>query len=483
MYRKPTKGFFEQDNSAKVKSRLGFRSSPSHPFIGADGIHMSQSKQSFPRKRPGNASGSQSSPNVSASSSAVPASADARAKLSAFAFTKPATPRKTPPDPSSDPTASASHSPKQDDGFPTPPPPPPPPGGLPTPIKPPPASLGDPPQTPAPRLNIRDLLLSTEDEKPMPDSEMDDLSGEHVTWAKSTPVLRKEGLKRPASSSPPELRTPAGKRQHIHSGMLSSSADPAMQLWKKYGSDSDLAQRPANPAARLFAPDPADRSPSTLRRAVPPGVQTTHNRIRRRQTSAPESGFEPHSPQLEDGELAAAAAAAAAPAIKKGSKNSRVVNLVDQVKQNLSRRGTNPAASSALMAGSGEGGVFSSSPPPPRAPLGLEEEEDAAEGSVAPAAPKKPSPGFGDDDEDDYGDFDIDMETIDEIDRQSQVPRQQQQQQQQPPEPQLAVPAPVSPDLDEFNDFGDDDDLFTGAEFEQLVAQYDSPSQVGPRPS
>lgn len=297
---------------------------------------------------------------------------------------------------------------------------------------------------------------------------MDDLSGEHVTWAKSTPILRKEGLKRPASSSPPELRTPAGKRLHVHSEMLSSSADPAMQLWKKYGSDSDLAQRPANPAARLFAPDPADRSPSTLRRAIPPGAQTTHNRIRRRQASAPETVSEPHSSHLEDGEPGAVAA----PAIKKSSKNSRVVNLVDQVKQNLSRK-NQPAASSAPLAGSEDGGIFSSSPP--QAPLGREEEEDTTAGFVVPAAPENP-PGFEDDDEDDYGDFDIDMETIDEIDRQSQAPRQQ------PPESQPTVPAPASPDLDEFNDFGDDD-LFTGAEFEQLVAQYDSPSQVGPRPS
>ncbi|KAF8252252.1 hypothetical protein K440DRAFT_633510 [Wilcoxina mikolae CBS 423.85] len=455
-HRKPTKGFLEQDNSAK-------------------------SKQSFHRRKAGSNQASRNSTG-SSSSSALPASADAKSKLSAFAFTKPATPRKTPPDEQVETQNTVLDSPGQDNGFPTPSKTTadenPHMAGLPTPNRPTPESLREPPQTPVPRLNIRDLLQSTEEDKAFSDSQADELPGEHVTWQKSTPIIKKKRssqLKRNASSSPPEVRTPAAKRQLGNSSILPSSADPAMQLWKKYGSDSDSAQRPANPAARLFAPDRVDKSPSNLRRSTAPGAPTTHNRLKRRKTTHFDLANE-SVPDSEDDELDAV------PAVKKkGSKSLRVGSLVDQVKQDLNRR-QKPLASSAPLANSGEN-FFSSSP----SQAVDYPEEMMVEENTAPATIEKVQD-F--DDEDDYGDFDIDMETIDEIERQSQAYHL--------PPPQLptvpavpavpavsavsAVPTVVSPALDEFNEFSDDD-IFCGAEFEQLVAQFDTPAKVGNGPT
>jgi hypothetical protein len=231
-----------------------------------------------------------------------------------------------------------------------------------------------------------------------------------------------------------------------------------MQLWKKYGSDSDSAQRPANPAARLFAPDRIDKSPSNLRRSTASGGPTTHNRLKRRKTTHFDLANE-SVPDSEDDEPDAI------PAVKrKGSKSLRVGSLVDQVKQDLNRR-QKPLASSVPLANSGDN-FFSSSPS-----QAVDHPEDIMEETPTPAIVEKPQD-F--DDEDDYGDFDIDMETIDEIERQSQA--------YQPPTPQLpavpTVPTAVTPALDEFNEFSDDD-IFCGAEFEQLVAQFDTPANVG----
>jgi len=329
--------------------------------------------------------------------------------------------------------------------------------GLPTPDRPTPASLREPPQTPVPRLNIRDLLQSTEDDKAFSDSQAEDLPGEHVTWAKSTPIIKKGGahsqLKRNVSSSPPEIRTPAAKRQ-----LGSSTADPAMQLWKKYGSDSDSAQRSANPAARLFAPDRVDKSPSNLRRSTAPGVLTTHNRLKRRKTTHFDLLHEV-VPDSEDDEPDAIQVVK-----KKGSKSLRVGSLVDQVKQDLNRR-QKPLASSAPLTNSGEN-VFSSSPS-----RATDHPEDMMDAQPAPMTTEKLQD-F--DDEDDYGEFDIDMETIDEIERQSQANHL-------PPPPLSTVPTAGTPALDEFNEFSDDD-IFCGAEFEQLVAQFDTPAKVGDGP-
>jgi hypothetical protein len=149
---------------------------------------------------------------------------------------------------------------------------------------------------------------------------------------------------------------------------------------------------------------------------------------------------------------------------KKGSKSLRVGSLVDQVKQDLNRR-QKPLASSAPLTNAGEN-VFSSSPS-----QATDHPEDMMDAQPAPMTTEKLQD-F--DDEDDYGEFDIDMETIDEIERQSQANHL-------PPPPLSTVPTAGTPALDEFNEFSDDD-IFCGAEFEQLVAQFDTPAKVGDGP-
>jgi hypothetical protein len=413
---------------------------------------------------------------------------------------------------------------------------------LPTPVKPSPiglptphrslAKLHDPPATPIPRLNIRDLLRSAEEDKPFPDTQMEDVSGEQVTWAKATPLAKKGGNKPSKSihsSSPTYMKTPAPKRVSIYEeSPLASSADPAMQLWKKYGSDAD-PQRSANPAARLFAPGGLDRSPSNLRRTATTRVPGS-NRLKRRITTQLEGAADTKSASEDD--------EGGAGTQEKKVKKTRITNLVDKVKEDLNRKMHAPPSSAPAL-NSGDN-YFSSSPPhrgnvmdtptvkkarpPPQRPqddiFDVKATVKSSTTIVQKLGPITNASLLQDDDDEDYGsDVDVDFDVIDEIIQQSQQAAVSRALTQAPPvvkaplmtaphpitkahpiikappitkappvikappmmkaPPVAAAPPPATFNDDDFgDDFGDDDDLFQGEEFQSLVAQLDSQDKV-----
>lgn len=445
-----------------------------------------KAKSGYRKKAVGGNTSSRPS-NSNSSSSSLPASKDAKSKLSGFAFAKPATPSTSSQadDPDLDTTPRHSSAPVIELDV---------PADVPTPTKtvagdvepvqlPTPRrlrSLSDLPATPKPRLSIEHLL--TDEEKAFPDSQPDDRNEVRVTWERSTPGVRMRH-KRAASSSPPPIRTPLGKRQ----AMLSKPTDdPAMELWKKYGLGMDAGlrkDRPANPAVRLFAPDREDRSPSNLRRGTSSETPATLNRLKRRKTQSFELFRESES--LESGLDIPAGT------IKKASRQERVVSLMDQVKQSMKQKAR------------GKLPILPSSPPPHA------DSEDPPQSSPlhrSLAAPPQPSAvstnisTTNDSDSEDFGDFDdadIDMEFIEKVEeieriastaRQSQALAQSQALEQHTSPPPQPVPPPPPPQslaqpeaatvLDEFNESGDDD-LFGSIEFQELVAQYDAPVKVG----
>ena len=346
------------------------------------------------------------------------------------------------------------------------------------------ASISDLLTTPKPRLNIEHLL--TDEEKPFSDSQPEDRNEVRVTWERSTPGVRKRH-KRAASSSPLPARTPLNKRQAV----LKLTDDPAMELWKKYGVGMDAGlrkDRPANPAVRLFAPGREDRSPSNLRRGASLETPATFNRLKRRKTQSFELS---HESDLLESDLEIPAGT-----IKKASRQERVVSLMDQVKQSMKQkaRGKLPVLKSSPPP------QLDSEDPPQSSPLLAEWHRSVA----APPASSPPVVSTGitanDSDSEDFGDFDdkdIDMEFIEKVEeieriastaRQSQALAQSQPLEQSVPPPLPPVPLQPQPlpqpvaaaVLDEFNEFGgDDDDLFGSIEFQQLVAQYDAPVKVG----
>jgi hypothetical protein len=420
--------------------------------------------------------------------SSFPASSDTKSKLSAFAFTKPATPQESqircadvliesPVEGSSIPTPSKSIA--GDIGS----------WQIPTPRKTSAiASLKDPPQTPVPRLDISELLRNPEEKLLYPDSQPEDWNEERVTWARSTPGARKP--KRCASSSPPPARTPSVKRQYSSSSSaIPSSADPAMELWKKYGgrrySDESM-QRHANPATRLFTLDRVDKSPSNFRRAAAstPEALTGHVWLKRRKTSSFERAREADALTSGDDDTSNGAT------LTKRSRQARVVSLLDQVKQNMNKSASKPSTLPAFSSASElEENMPPSSPLLAGRPQCLDGPTEA--GSLSASIELTEDWGS------DYGEFDdadIDMEFIEKVEEIERTTTASQHYETceepllppaRPPSCPAQSPASIegSPVHDDFNEFDEYDDVFGSIEFEQLVAQYDQPcNDVGDGP-
>ncbi|KAA8893186.1 hypothetical protein FN846DRAFT_556690 [Sphaerosporella brunnea] len=444
MSRRPTKGFLEQDHSKKPKS-------------------------SYPRKANSN---HQPARSVGRDLSSLPVSSETKSKLSAFGFTKPATPQKpeirgaacstnlldSPSEGSRIPTPSQTITSEVGKSQ------------LPTPRRPSKiASLENPPQTPMPRLNITELLSDPEEKLLYPDSQPEDWNEARVTWARSTPGTRPP--KRCASSSPAPVRTPSSRRQHGgSSSAISSTADPAMELWKKYGTarySDESTQQAANPATRLFAQEGVDISPSNLRRAatLPSDAVTVHTRLKRRKTASFEWTRDADTTTSGD-EISGRG-----PNLTKRTRQARVVSLLDQVKQNMTKSASKPFS---LPVSSSANELDEDMPP--SSPLLPGRSQHA--GTLASTSVQA----TGDSDSEDYGDFDdadIDMEflkKVEEIERTASAAQSHDS-------PQPPVPVDSPPVLDEFNEFDEYDEVFGSIEFEQLVAQYDQPSNdVGDGP-
>ncbi|KAI5819770.1 hypothetical protein BZA77DRAFT_303504 [Pyronema omphalodes] len=308
-----------------------------------------------------------------------------------------------------------------------------------------------------------------------------------------------------------------------------------MQLWKKYGSDAD-PQRSANPAARLFAPGGLDRSPSNLRRTGTSRVPGS-NRLKRRMTTQLEGAADMKSASEDD----EGGAGTQEKKVKKSRITNLVDKVKEDLNRKMHappssapalNSGDNYFSSSPPHRGNVmDTPTVKKARPPPQGP-----QDDIFDvkatvkssttivqrlGSITNASLLQ-----DDDDEEDYGsDVDVDFDVIDEIIQQSQQASVSRALTQAPPAakaplittphpitkahpvtdaypitkappitkeppaikahplmkapPAAAVPPPVMFNDNDFDDdFGDDDDLFEGEEFQSLVAQLDSQDQV-----
>lgn len=154
-------------------------------------------------------------------------------------------------------------------------------------------------------------------------------------------------------------------------------------------------------------------------------------------------------------------------------RNARINDLADQVKRGM-KATKNHVSPTTPGPSSGED-VFCSSPP--RVP---DNPRNLGHMAVEMANEKLPEK-CDSDSNDEFGDFDdadIDMdflEKIDEIERiASTAPRQ--------PQANTAVisqaPQTATPASDDFNEFGMDDDIFCGDEFESFISQFDTQTQA-----
>jgi hypothetical protein len=329
------------------------------------------------------------------------------------------------------------------------------------------------PQTPIPRLSISDLMCPEEDKS---DNQVDEWPEARVIWARSTPggdssrFLSHVETKRSASSSPPQVKTPSTKRNR---GNISTEAivDPATQLWDKYraGVESASGQRPTNPAARLFDPDRVDRSPSALQRAhSAPDVLKPSSRYKRRKTSGLESLGSTNSSMATKGDEGSKI---------KGSLQARVVDLMEQVKQNMNRSvKTLPTQGSLPPLVDYREDVFSSPP------IQITERfsstqptkgNEKLEGTEA--VNSSDSEEFGE-----FDDADFDMDILDALERaSSSMPSNNMTPSRidRAVNPAIAPVVDETPGLDHFDDEFDDD--FFSEDIEKIVAQYDAPTPHG----
>ena len=179
---------------------------------------------------------------------------------------------------------------------------------------------------------------------------------------------------------------------------------------------------------------------------------------------------------------------------QKELRQARVASLLDQVQQNMSkpaRPQAMPSSPSPLVSRYSpreqQTDIPSSPPLPPQRP------KDWGGDQSGPKVQHLQGPDPESDLESDYGvdDEDIDMEfmeKVEEIERITSTARQQSQVQKEPPPlpaqppPRHPPPTPAVFQDDEFNEFDDDDDLFSSVEFQQLAAQFDAPAKVGTGP-
>lgn len=410
-------------------------------------------------------------PGLKRSKSALPASASAVAKLSKFAFTKPAEPNL---DEEEEPEVQAveelpvgrtepSHAnetlsrPTTAESRPV--------TAQSTPRRT--RSHLDAPHTPAPRVPLSQLT-STED---MPSAtQPQDTPEERVVWQAGTPQHQTNdgnGLRKKRSGdqdSPILLDSPAGKRKSksysladMGDSLKTPMDDPATQLWKSYGTDSDSKK---NPATRLFSAAGIERSP--LRRAISSPEGLPFQRMKRRRTA----GLEHEHLSSDDKPKS--------PGTPVARKKARVSRLMDQVKKNIDRKPSPPPSPSRH-----NDAVFSSSPVRSRA-----KSADPLLEVVSETKKLEDSDEFGE-----FDDDDIDMGFLEEVDRVASTAQLAATQQQQTPNLTSVSITPINSFSNAINgddddeDFGDDgdDDFFT-AELQTLVAQYDTPNttQNGP---
>ncbi|KAI5839814.1 hypothetical protein DFP73DRAFT_200382 [Morchella snyderi] len=328
MSRKPTTGFFDTDHSAKRA-----------PSWKRNPNALQQRDPSSHASRTNSAAGS------------IPVSTETKSKLGAFAFNKPSTPIKAATKPGNAPGCRGGGGDDNDDND----------------LEvsksnsktttPGPDAIKECPKTPAPRLQLSDLIgIGDEGTPTQALLQARDSPEDRIMWqmsprgtpngaSQTTPAPKKgrRGKKRTAS---PNVVTPIGRKRGEtfnlqRLGVLNTPlADPAMQLWSKYSTagNSSGSNPDANPAARLFGAEGTNQSPLGLRRAYSCGPDWPQTRLKRRKVVSPEDISElDEAPEGPTGSEGVSGNRAPGP-----SRLSRVSRLVDKVKETLEKPSSMP---------------------------------------------------------------------------------------------------------------------------------------------
>ncbi|KAF8458991.1 hypothetical protein BGX38DRAFT_309719 [Terfezia claveryi] len=426
MYQQPTTGFFEQDHSAKS-------------------IAKRQKKKSIQAAKASQGS----KDNVHTAAHPKPVSSTTKAQLGAFAFQKPPKPdqEKQGGDHAENRTADVPEH--LQDRF----------------SSPEKESCNGPqskdcPQTPAPRLALKDLIA-------------------RGTPSAITPASKRQKRTKRARSSSPIAGTPLSKRisPQIHPDPKTPHADPVNDVWQRYSS-TDSGPRPRNPPGvplRLFSAEKRDSlnlSPVGLRRAYSCGSEWPPTSAKRRKPGDTER----NSPEGED-EVEKMVEVGTNPILqpvpaRRGegkSKLSRVSMLLNKVHEKLAKSGTED---------------ISSSPPPPSLNSGVYDLPSSPTWTATSrrtnqriASPTEKTATCQDvsdgDEYDDGFDDEIDLEMLDKVEEAVVAFTQKQQQLTQRNsmvEKQHVTIAQEGSDFDEF-EFEDDNNALDDIDVDVLLSQ------------
>ncbi|RPB26115.1 hypothetical protein L211DRAFT_695379 [Terfezia boudieri ATCC MYA-4762] len=465
MYRQPTTGFFEQDHSAKS-------------------IAKRQKKKSIQAAKASQGSKS----NVQTAALPKPVSSTTKAQLGAFAFQKPTKPDQEKQEGGHAENRTTDVPEHLQDRFSSPekescnrPP------------------SKDCPQTPVPRLALKDLIGFGEDgHQPLFNMATDVSPEERIVWQVSprgtpsaiTPASKRQKRTKRARSSSPIAGTPLSKRisPQIHPDPKTPHADPVNDVWQRYSS-TDSGPRPRNPPGvplRLFSAEKRDSlnlSPLGLRRAYSCGSEWPPMSAKRRKPGDTQR----NSPEGED-EVGKMVEVGTNPILqpvpaRRGegkSKLSRVSMLLNKVHEKLSKSGTEDKSSSPPPP-SLNSGVYDLPSSPTRTATSRRTNQSIAPPTEKSAACQNVSDG---DEYDDGFDDEIDLETLDKVEEAVVAFTQKQQQFTQRNsriEKQHVTIAQEGSDFDEF-EFEDDNKALDDIDVDVLLSQQPGALSAKPVP-
>lgn len=341
------------------------------------------------------------------------------------------------------------------------------------------------PHTPAPKIPLAQLVHFDDERFVLGGTQVSTSPEDRIYWQSGTPrpaLAGFAGKKRSVQDSPIDLASPAAKRRRDQNPELrdpTSNAktpldDPASQLWKKYSGTGAKPRAGGDPAARLF--QGANRSPSTFRRAyTSPGGLASGSRLKRRKTTPFEDSNNEETPKdvVDDMMLNVP---------RMAGRKARVHLLMTEVKKKMDTPGmSDDVPMSSSLPDADEPALPSSPLRPTTARI--------PEAKLVTAVNEFPVHNSSDGEE--FGDFDVDMDDLAEIDH---IASTQQVKADLVPVPNVpsieAKPIPPSlfkegrMKLDDDEDYGlddddddyGDDDIFGGDEIDSLMATIEEPS-------
>lgn len=333
------------------------------------------------------------------------------------------------------------------------------------------------PHTPAPKIPLAQLV-HFDDEKFAPGGTQVNTSPEdRIVWQSGTPRPALAGKKRGVQDSPVDLSSPAPKkRRDPISTTKTPMDDPASQLWKKYSGTGAKPRAGGDPTARLF--QGANRSPSTFRRAyTSPGGLASGSRLKRRKTTPfDDSNNEEAFKEVTDD--------AESTGSRMGARKARVHLLMTEVKKKMD---TPEMSDDVPMPSSMPEVDELALPSSPLRPTSAR----VAEAKVDKATTENTTLNSSDGEE--FGDFDVDMDDLAEIDHIASTQQVKLDPVSAPnilPIEAKAAPLPLFKEsgikmhddedygLDDDDDDYGDDDIFGGDEIDNLMASIEEPSST-----